>query len=106
MTQTEESRPSSGTGTAPKTVGETATSLPRNADLLPWWDLADWMNDPALAYLKGLQDGAHLGREEHERDLVAALCEALGTEDLRSGINALIRSGDQVAARGGRGWVA
>ena len=48
-----------------------------NRDLLPWWDNVEWMTDPALAYLKGLQDGVQLGREEADAKLVAAMAEAL-----------------------------
>lgn len=51
--------------------------MSRNRDLLPWWDNLDWMTDPALSYVKGLQDGVQLGREQVDAELVAALARAL-----------------------------
>lgn len=48
-------------------------------DLLPWYDQVDWMADPRLAYLRGLQDGVELGREQADRELVIALAEALSS---------------------------
>lgn len=47
------------------------------SDLLPWWDQVDWQADPKLAYLKGLQDGWQLGRDESDRDHDATLAEVL-----------------------------
>lgn len=73
-------------------------------DLLPWWDLVDWQHDPALAYLKGLQDGVELGRDQTNAELVAALALALSsgtTGDYRTAARRHIRTLDALARRAG-----
>jgi len=78
----------------------------------PWDQVVDWHKDPATAYLRGLQDGIRLGLDDADRILREVLAEALGADDLAEAIrgsrdrNGLISWRDQLAARGGRGWVA
>lgn len=57
--------------------------------LLPWWDQVEWATDPALAYLKGLQDGIELGREQENARIYHTFAHALGgpnCHDLAEGI--------------------
>jgi hypothetical protein len=65
---------------------------------MPWWHDGAWMTDPALAYLKGLQDGAQLGREQADAELVAAMASALSdsaTDDYADAVDIYHRRIDQ-----------
>ncbi len=77
-------------------------------DLRPWYDSCDWQSDPALAYLRGLQDGTELGRQEAERNIAAtitaALARALGgpdCTDLHLAVHSHLRAVDARRARAG-----
>jgi hypothetical protein len=76
--------------------------MPPNRDLLPWWDHVPWMTDPGLAYVKGLQDGVELGRDQLNAELVAVLASALSgrrTTDYRHAVRIHTRTLDVLARR-------
>lgn len=62
---------------------------------IPWYadtvGLVEWWADPALAYAKGLEDGARLAQEQADADLNASLIQIFGGgKDRREAIERLL----------------
>lgn len=105
MTLTKQRRPADHEA-PPNPSTKTVTQTPDN----PWYadslDTVEWWKSTALSYAMGLQDGAQLALEEIAGVLIDVLGQGRDRSDRAEPIEALIRYRNQVAARGGRGWVA
>lgn len=70
-----------------------------------WTETVAWWREGHLAYAKGLEDGATLGREQAYREIFAAFSAAIGTSagiEFQAAMADHIRRIEQAAAR--RAW--
>lgn len=74
-------------------------------EMRPWYDTVDWQSDPKLAYLRGLQDGVQIGRDEADQEVVRVMAEALGGPGCTDRAEAVQRHLRAVDAKARRAYV-